>query len=153
MANKKYFTKQGLEKLKEELNYLKTVKAKEVAERLKKAASFGDISDSAEYDEAKEAQTFLMNKIAELDNLIKNAQVVEKEKESNKVQIGSKVTVDSNGIKETFQIVGAEEANPSKGMISYQSPLGKALLNKSIESKVEFKAPKGKILYKITKIN
>jgi len=153
MTDKKYFTKQGLEKLKNELQDLKTVKAKEIAERLKKAASFGDISDNAEYDEAKEAQTFLISKIAELDNLIKNAQIIEKEKESNIVQIGSIVYVSFDSQEEKFQIVGAEETNPSQGKISYESPLGKALLNKSVGNKVEFKAPGGKILYKITKIN
>ena len=153
MNDKKYFTKERLDKLKNELQDLKTTKAKEIAKRLKKAASFGDISDNAEYDEAKEAQTFLISKIAELDNLIKNAEVIEKEKKSGRVQISSRVVISSNNKEETFQIVGAEEADPLKGMISYQSPLGKALLNKSTGSKAEFEAPNGKIIYKIIKIN
>ena len=152
MTDKKYFTEQGLEKLKEELNYLKTTKSKEIAERLKKAASFGDISDSAAYDEAKEALTFLVNKIAELNNLIKNAEVVKKEKETNIIQVGSIVYVSFDSQKEKFQIVGVEETNPNEGKISYESPLGKALLKKSLGEKVEIKTPEGKLQYTIIKI-
>lgn len=146
-----YLTLEVLEKLKKELNYLKIVQRKEIAEKIKYAASFGDFKENAAYGEAKEAQAFLEGKILKLEVIIRTAQVVEK-KETDRVQIGSMVLVDSNGKKQKFQIVGLEEADPEKGKISYQSPLGKALLGKSVGAKTKVETPTGEIQYKIFKI-
>ena len=147
----KYLTPEGLEKLKKELNYLKTVKRKEIAERLRDTASLGDLSENAAYQEAKEAQAFLEGKILELEEAIRQAKVIE-EKKTGKVQFGSIVTVSSNNKKQKFQIVGLEEANPQSGKISFDSPLGKALLGKSLGDIVKIKTPEGKTQYKILKI-
>jgi transcription elongation factor GreA len=148
----KYLTPEGLRKLKKELDYLKKVKRKEIAKRLKETASFGDLSENAAYQEAKEAQAFLEGKILELEEILQKAKVIKKKKEGNKIQLGSLVSVSLNNQKLKFQIVGPEEANPEKGKISYQSPLGKALLGKAVGAKIEVKTPEGKIHYKILKI-
>jgi len=146
-----YLTKEGLEKLKKELEYLKTVKRKEVAENLRYAASFGDLSENFAYQQAKEDQAFLESRILELEEKIKNAKIIEK-KLSNKVVIGSTVFLSLDGKKEQFQIVGPEEADPFQGKISYQSPLGKALLGKTIGQTVEVEVSERKIKYKIIDI-
>lgn len=147
----KYLTSKGLEKLKKELNHLKTVKRREIAERLRHAASFGDLSENAAYQEAKEAQGFLERKILELEKTIRSAKIIEK-KGTEQIQIGSIVSVVSSVGKEKFQIVGPEEANPQEGKISYQSPLGKALLGRSVGSTIKVETPAGKMQYKILKI-
>ena len=149
---KKYFTREGLEKMKSELEYLKSVRSKEIAERLKRAAAFGDLSENAEYDEAKEALAFLRGKILDLEKNIKDAEVIESKNENLKVQIGSIVFVEVEGKEEKYEIVSFDQANPGQGKISYESPLGKMLLGKSIGDKVEVKTPAGKIQYKISKI-
>ena len=143
----KYLTPEGMAKLKKELEHLETIGRKEMAKRLKHAASFGDLSENAAYDEAKEAQAFLEGKILELKETIKQAQLVQKKRQVDKVQIGSAVVLTSSNGQEKFQIVGAEEAEPSQGKISYQSPLGKALLGKTIKSKVEVKSNESKITW------
>lgn len=149
---KKYLTPEGLEKLKKELNYLKKVKRKEIAERLKKTASMGDLSENAAYHEAKEAQGFLEGRILELEETIKEAKVVKKIDKAGWVQISSTVVVSSNGKEEKFKIVGTVEADPLNGRISLESPLGKALLDKPEGAVVTVKTPNGKIEYKIIKI-
>lgn len=148
----KYLTPEGLEKIKKELKELKTVKRKEISEKLTKAISFGDLSENAAYSEAKEAQAFLEGKISELENLIHTAKVVEKEKKSGWVQIGSVVIVNSGGNVQKFEIVGATESDPSLGKISNESPLGRAFLDKPVGATVEVQTPKGTIKYKIVKI-
>ncbi len=148
----KYITKEGLEKLKKELEYLKTVKRKEIAERLEKAISFGDLSENAAYHEAKEAQAFLEGRILELQEAINNSAIISEEKKKDIVDIGSTVLLEQNGEKLKFQIVGAQEANPSEGKISNESPLGKALLNRKKDEIIEVETPSGKIKYKIKKI-
>jgi transcription elongation factor GreA len=147
----KYLTPEGLEKLKKELDYLKNVKRKEIAERLKKTAAMGDLSENAAYHEAKEAQGFLEGKILELEKEIKEAKIVEKNG-TGWIQIGSLVTLISNGKKEKFQIVGTAEVDPLNGKISLESPLGKALLDKPEGVVVTVKTPNGKLRYKIVKI-
>ena len=147
----KYLTPEGLKKLKEELDYLKNVERKKVAEKLKHAAAFGDLSENAAYDEAKEAQGFLEGRISELRDVISQAKIIEK-KGTEKVQIGSSVLVSSDGKEKRFRIVGSEEVDILKGKISYQSPLGKALLNKNRGDKVGVDVPEGKIEYKIIAI-
>ena len=148
---KEYLTFEGLEKLKKELEYLKTVKRREIAQRLEKCLAFGDLTENAEYSEAKEAQAFLEGRILELEDLIRNAVIID-EKQKDYVQISSTVLVSTDEKKEKFKIVGAEEANPLEGKISSDSPLGKALLNKSKGAIVEVDTPQGKIQYKILKI-
>lgn len=148
----KYLTLEGLEKFKKELNYLKTVKRKEIAERLRHTASFGDLSENFAYRETKEAQFFLEGRILELEETVRNTKIIEKKKQADRVQIGSTVLVVSNNKKGKFRIVGSEETNPEQGQISYQSPLGKALLGKSVGAKVKIETPTGKIEYKILKI-
>lgn len=148
----KYLTFKGLEKFKKELNYLKTVKRKEIAERLKHAASFGDLSENFAYRQTKEDQSLLENKILELEEIVNQAKVIEKKKQNGRVQIGSIVLVVSNNQKEKFQIVEPEEVNLQERKISYQSPLGKALFGKSVGTKVRIETSEGKIEYKILKI-
>ncbi len=147
----KYLTPEGLEKLKKELDYLENVKRKEVAEKLKHSVSFGDISENAAYDEAKEAQGFLEGRISEIKGIISTAKLIEK-KNTKEVQIGSTVLLCSDNKKEEFRIVGPEEADIFNGKISYQSPLGKILLGKNKGSKVSIKTLEGEIEYKILEI-
>ncbi len=147
----KYITKEGLKKLKEELDFLKTVKRKEIAGQLETAISFGDLSENAAYQEAKESQAFLEGKIIELEDAIRNSRVVESSK-TGWVKIGSTVSVLSDHIPEKFQIVGANESNPLEGKISYNSPLGRMLLDKPEGTMVEIETPGGKTKYKIIKI-
>lgn len=150
----KYLTQDGLEKLKKELEYLKDVKRKEIAERLEKCISFGDLTENSEYHETKEEQAFIEGRILELEDLVHNAVVVSEEKDNKMyAQIGSTVLVGSGSRKEEFKIVGVEEANPLAGKISINSPLGKAFLNQSKGAVVEVKTPKGITQYKILKID
>ena len=147
----KYLTLEGLEKLKKELIYLKTIKRREIAERLEKCISYGDLTENAEYHETKEAQGFLEGRILELEDLLYNAVVVE-ERQKGIAQIGSTVLVKVGSEKEKFKIVGAEEASPLEGKISIDSPLGKAIINQTKGAVVQVAAPDGKITYKILKI-
>ena len=150
MDKKEYLTKEGLIKLKKELNYLKKVKRKESAEKLKLTSSFGDLSENAAYDEAKEERAFLEGKILELEKILKRAKVFNFQNK-NKVGIGSKVEIQPEGEGKSvkYQIVGEIESNPSEGKISYQSPLGKALFGKKKGDVVFLKAPENKVKYKI----
>ena len=147
----KYFTLEGLEKLKKELKQLKTVERKKIAEKLNYAASFGDLKENAAYDEARDAQGFLEGRILELEDIIRQAEIIKK-KSSGKVQIGSVVLVSSNKQKEKFQIVGPEEVDVLGGKISHQSPLGKLLLEKVKGDKVIIKTLDNEIEYKILKV-
>jgi len=147
----KYLTPESLEKFKKELDYSENVKRKEISKQLKQAASFGDLSENAAYDEAKEAQGFLEGRILELKAIIAEAKIVKK-KENGEVQIGSVVSFSSNGKKEKFQIVESEEADPLQGKISHKSPLGEILLGKTKGDEVNRETPEGKIKYKILEI-
>jgi len=149
----KYLTPEGLEKLKKELEYLKTVKRREIAERLEKAIAYGDLTENAEYHETKEAQGFLEGRILELEDLIQNAVMVSSaEKKKGLAQIGSTILVKAGSAKEVFKIVGAEEADPLEGKISIDSPLGKALIDKTKGAIIEVSTPEGKLRYKVLKI-
>ena len=151
----KYLTKEDLEKIKKELDYLKKVKRKEIAQRLKETSSMGDLTENFAYQEAKEAQGFLEGKILELENLIREAKIVEKIDGAKWVQLGSVVTLAREKSKkkiEKYKIVGTGQANPSKGEISIDSPLGKALLDKPIGAIITLKTPLGETKYKIIKI-
>lgn len=147
----RYLTPEGLEKLKKELDYLKNVKRKEIAERIKHTAAFGDLKENAAYDEAKEAQGFLERRISELREIISTAKLIEKNN-TGEIQIGSTVLLESNNKKEEFQIVDPDEADIANNKISYQSPLGKIILGKTKGSKVTLKTLSGKIEYNILEI-
>lgn len=150
-------TKEGLEKIKEELNYLKEVKRKDVAERLREAISYGDLSENAEYEEAKNEQAFTEGRILELDEKIKYAQIIdERAKKGAIVQLGSHVTIQNCSGKshadEEFSIVGSTEADPINHKISNVSPVGRALLDRRVGDTVRVSAPAGIIEYKILKV-
>ncbi len=151
-------TKEGLKKLKEEYEELKTVKRQEIAERLKEAISYGDLSENAEYEEAKNEQAFIEGRILELEKKIKNAKIITEKHDgrSKIVEIGSQVTVAEKGGRddpETYMIVGSTEANPIEHKISNESPIGKALLGRMRGDVVEVQAPGGKYKYEVLKIS
>ena len=143
-----------LAELKEELRYLQTVREKEVAELIKEARSFGDLSENSEYDEAKTEQGKLYSKIAEIKNLIDNAEVIEKIAETDKVGLGSRVTVKDLEVGDalTYQIVGSQEANPGVGKISDESPFGRSLINRKVGDVALVDAPAGTLRFEIMKI-
>lgn len=145
-------TKDSLEKLKKKVDYLKTVKRKEIAERLRRAISFGDLSENAEYDEARQAQSFLEGQILELEQLIRNAKIREPLGLKGIAEIGSKVLLEAGGEKTELQLVSSVEADLLKGKISIESPLGRALLGKRKGDKIQVKTPQGRIEYKILKV-
>lgn len=150
-------TKEGFEKLKEELQNLKTVKKREVAERLKEAISYGDLSENSEYEEAKNEQAFVEGRIMELEKMIKNAKIISEQAGSTKsVQLGTTVYLENltkkKDEKEVFTIVGSTEADPFAGKISNESPIGNALLDKEAGEEVTVHAPSGSVKYKIVKI-
>jgi len=146
-------TADGLKKYQDELEMLKTEKRKEVSERLKEAISFGDLSENAEYDAAKNLQAEVEERIFKLEQMLKNYELIQEEK-SEQVKIGSKVIIFDEEFEEELEytIVGATEAAPFEGKISNESPVGSALLEKSVGDMVEVEAPDGVINYKILKI-
>ena len=148
-------SQERLDALKDELNYLETTREKEVAELIKEARSFGDLSENSEYDEAKTEQGQLYSKIAELKNLIENAQIVEKvESSADTIVIGSRVKVldiDEDS-EEEYQIVGSQEANPMEGRISDDSPFGFALKGHKMGDTVTVEAPAGELQFKILSV-
>ncbi len=147
-------TQEKLDEFKEELEYLKTVREKEVAEQIKEARSFGDLSENSEYDEAKNEQGKLYSRIAELENIIPNAVIIdETDGESDaRITIGATVTFVSPMGEQTMTIVGSQEANPVENRISDESPIGKALIGKSVNEEVTVEAPAGSFSCKIIKI-
>ncbi len=143
---------EGHKKLQEELDYLVNTKRKEIADRIEKAKELGDLSENAEYHEAKDAQAFNENRIAEINNTLKNVKVVKNQNSKNEISMGSTVTV-ANGKKERkFTIVSFNEVDPAEGKISNESPLGVALLGKKKNDTVTINTPKGEMKYKIKKI-
>ena len=155
MAKEYKLSAARFQELKEELTYLKTVREKEVAEQIKEARSFGDLSENSEYDEAKNEQGKLYSRIAELEEVLQHVVIVdESSAPSNIVTIGCKVTVtDAAGkAKLTYRIVGSQESDPMRGIISEESPFGKALLGAKEGDTVTVEAPIGSILYTVLKI-
>jgi transcription elongation factor GreA len=144
-------TKEGLAKLKTELQELLDVKRPEVANRIKSAREMGDISENAEYDAARQEQSFVEGRINELEEIIKNAKVSTAPK-NGEVTVGSKVTLRLDGEELIFHVVGAPEANPMERKISHESPLGSSLLGKKIGEKIQVEAPVGNITYTILHI-
>jgi transcription elongation factor GreA len=150
--NKQYVTKERLEEFKLELEELKNTKRQEVAQRLKQAKEYGDLSENSEYAEAREEQANVETRIAELEELFKNAVIIEKTIDDGVVQVGSTVIVKKGGKSYTYTIVGVYEAKPEEGKISDESPLGKAFLGRKSGDKVHVTIPSGASEYEITKI-
>lgn len=150
-GNKDHFvTKDGLQKLQDELEYLEKVKRKEIAERISEAKELGDLSENAEYSDAKDEQALTEARVIELKNMIKNAQIISHRKNTKNVQIGSTIEVKGPGGKTMkLTIVGSSEADPTKNMISNESPLGKAFLDKEVGEKVSVQTPGGEMKYEI----
>ena len=155
MAKEFKLSPERLKELQEELNYLKTVREKEVAELIKEARSYGDLSENSEYDEAKDEQGRVYSRIAELENILSNCVVIEESDEDHDyVRLGSTVTVLDKEFDEevTYKIVGSQEADPMNGAISEDSPFGKALLGKTEGEEVTVDAPAGAVSYKIISV-
>jgi transcription elongation factor GreA len=146
-------TPTGLVKLNEELRVLKVVRRREVANKIEHAKELGDLRENAEYSEAKDEQAFIEGRILELEALLNSATVVERTGGKDRVGIGSSVSVRIGERERSFEIVGANEADPTDGKISNESPLGRALLGRSIGDDVEIQAPKGEITYTIIGIS
>ena len=138
-------SKERYDELVEELNYLQTVREKEVAEQIKEARSFGDLSENSEYDEAKTEQGKLYSKIAETKKVIEHAEIIEPSKRAGRVSLGSKVTVrdKATGDEDTYEIVGSQEADPLHFRVSDDSPIGSALVDRKKGEKVVVHAPAG----------
>jgi len=148
-----YITKDGLEKLKKELDYLKNVKRFEVAKKIKDAASFGDLSENSEYTEAKENQAFVEGRIQELENLVREALIINISKKEDRVYVGSTIRVVCAKQNETFNIVGADDVQPKENKISSESPLGQAFIGKKKGDIVILETPAGdRVQYKIMEI-
>lgn len=152
--NKVLLTKEGLKKLQEELDQLKKEGRKEVAARLAEAISYGDLSENSEYDEAKNQQAFIEGRILELEEQIKNAEIISDKVEKGTIQIGATVTLQRKGEKDKheYTIVGSTEADPMMHKISNESPVGSAILGKKAKDTVKIKAPGGEFEYSILKV-
>ena len=151
-----FLTKEGFEKLQDELDYLRTAKRQEVANRLHEAMEGGELIENAEYEAAKNEQSFVEGRIQELEVLLATASVIDNNKKKNKdaeIQVGATVTIQEDGFEEeTYAIVGATEANPREGKISNESPIGKALLNHRVGDEVQVESPDGAYTVRIIKI-
>lgn len=148
-------TYEGVKKIEEELEYLKTVKRKDVTQKIKTALSFGDLSENSEYDEAKNEQAFVEGKIATLENTLKNAKVIDDEDvKTDIVYVGSAVKVRDIEFGDELElvIVGSAEAEPMEMKISNEAPIGKGLIGKKVGDKVEIQVPDGVISYEVLEI-
>ncbi|GAA3411690.1 transcription elongation factor GreA [Paenibacillus hodogayensis] len=148
-------TQEGLKKLEEELEHLKSVKRREVAERIKVAIGYGDISENSEYEDAKNEQAFIEGRVITLEKMLRNARIINNDEvDTDTVNVGSIVTVEDLEFGETveYSIVGTAESDPFQNKISNESPVGKALIGKRKESIVDVQVPAGVIQYKIIDI-
>lgn len=155
--NKKQYvmTYEGVKKLENELEYLKTVKRKEITEKIKVALGYGDLSENSEYDEAKNEQAFVEGRIIQLENMLKNATIIdETEIPADTINVGSTVRVKDYDFDEEveFYIVGSAEADPIENKISNESPVGKALIGKKVGDTVEVAVPDGVSKYEILEV-
>jgi transcription elongation factor GreA len=151
--NEQIITREGYNKLSDELNYLNNIKRKEIAERIERAKELGDLSENAEYSEAKDAQALNEGRILELSNTLKNVTIVENtNNDKEKIDMGSIVKVVSNGQEKEYEIVSFNEADPLSGKISNESPLGMAFLNKKKGDEVMVETPRGEVKYKILNV-
>lgn len=153
--NKTYLTAEGAQRLRDELAHLRDVKRPELAARLRSAIQQGDLSENADYSAAKEEQGFLEGRILELERMLSNVAILDETASTqDEVRMGNRVTVIEDGFseQETFQVVGAAEADPISGKISNVSPLGRALIGQRIGAKVRVNTPSGDAVFKIVKI-
>lgn len=154
MADKiTYMTAEGLEKLKSELTYLKMTRRREIAERIDAAKSLGDLSENAEYHEAKDALAFVEGRVREITEMLKNISVIPESQSGDSAHIGSTIEVEVKGAKKTYKIVGANEASPIDGLISNESPLGSAFIGRKTGEIVDIETPGGSTSYRILAIS
>jgi transcription elongation factor GreA len=146
-------TQDGYNKLKEEHDFLSNVRRKEIAERIERAKELGDLSENAEYSEAKDAQALNEGRIMELSGILKNVTIVDKVSDGEHIVMGSTVTVKVDGKEKQYTIVSFNEADPLNGLISNESPLGVAFIGRRKNESVEVETPKGLMHYKIIKVN
>ncbi len=149
-----YLSHEKLTALKEELEFLKTTKRKELAENLQRARALGDLSENAEYHSAREEQGFAEDRIKEIENIIKTAVVVDHVKKNGVVQVGSIVEIKKKGerVAKKIEIVGGEESDMLNGKVSYKSPLGESLLGQKEDAKVNVRTPKGEMSYTVVSV-
>jgi transcription elongation factor GreA len=152
MNKKVLLTQDGVKKLHEELKVLKEERRKEVIERIQEAISHGDLSENADYAQAKEEQAFIEGRILEIEEMLKNAEIISHSSNNNSVSVGSTVTLKINGKEIAYTIVGSNEANPSAGKISNESLVGKALLGAKRGQKVSVQTPAGQNEYEVVSI-
>ncbi|MCX7683047.1 MAG: transcription elongation factor GreA [Anaerolineae bacterium] len=153
MEQRTFLTPEGYQRLEEELNYLRTVRRQEVARRLHEALEEGDILENAELEDARNEQAFVEGRIMTLENLLRSAIIIEDKGPHDTVGIGSHVTViEGSGPPETYCIVGPAEADPARGMISYESPLGRALMGRRVGDTASVQAPDGILEFKIVEV-
>lgn len=151
--SRKILTKEGLDKLQKELEILKTVERQKVAERIQTAKELGDLSENAEYSEAKEQQALNENRVAEIEDVIKNSEVVDSGSTgSDRITIGSIITANNGKEDRIFIIVGSNEADPLEGKISNESPMAVSFMGRKVGDKVSVMTPKGTIEYKIKEV-
>jgi transcription elongation factor GreA len=148
-----YISKDGLEKLRAELEEIVTLRRPEIAQRIHDAKEHGDLTENAEYEDAKNEQAFVEGRIAQLESMIKNATIIDETHSNDHVVIGSTVKVSGPDGSESFQIVGSAEARPTEGRISNESPVGRALLGRKKGESVTVSVPAGDFSYKITGIS
>lgn len=147
-------TKEKLEKLEDELEYLKTKKRPEMAEKIKVARSFGDLSENADYDEAKNEQGEVESRIMKIEDMIRNAKTIEVNENSDTVGVGNTVTLYDEEFDEEviYKLVGTAESNPLEGYISNESPVGEAIIGHKVDDRVEVETPNGKMYFVIKNI-
>ncbi len=153
MAEKHYLTPEGARRLREELEYLKTVAREEMARRLREAIQMGDLSENADYIAAKEAQGFLEGRIQELEAILRNAVIIQPNGQKDEIDVGATVVIQEEGYSpETYTLVGPAEANPREGRISIESPMGEALLGHKVGDEVTVRTPGGEVKVKILEV-
>jgi transcription elongation factor GreA len=152
MSKKYLLTPEGLEKLNKELKDLVENKRKEVIERIREAAAHGDLSENADYAQAREEQSFIEGRIAEIEDIIKNAEIISQTSHGNIVNVGTTVIVKVGSLEKKYTIMGSNEANPKDGKISNESTVGKALLGRKTGEKIKVQTPAGEVEYQIVSI-
>jgi transcription elongation factor GreA len=152
MSKKYLLTAEGLTKLNEELKHLINDKRKEVIERIREAAAHGDLSENADYAQAREEQSFIEGRIAEIEEIVKNAEIITTNSHGTSVTIGSTAHIKVNGQERKYTIVGSNEANPKEGKISNESVVGKAVLGRKANEKFKVATPAGEMEYEIVSI-
>lgn len=154
MSDQTFVTKEGLKKLEDELNFLRTVRRGQVAERLHNAQEDGELIENAEYEDAKNEQAFVEGRILTLESMLSSAVIIDTDRPAGVVSLGSKITIKEPGSKpESYTLVGAAEADPKGGLISNESPLGKALLGRKIGDDVKVNAPQGTLSFRVVAID